>query len=74
MKYISRLILTEQEAKDNIHDYEISCCQYGDSRPAHWNIMTDQEKIDFIYNEAFWFQSVNTGIDVTDVLRSVEIT
>lgn len=73
MKYISRLILTEQEAKDHISDYEIYCRQYGDSRPEQWDIMTDQEKIDFIHNQTIWFQSTNAGIDVTDVLRSVEI-
>lgn len=73
MKYISRLLLTEQEAKDHISDYENSCRQYGDSRPAQWNIMTDQEKIDFMHFEGFWFVDQNAGIDVVDVLRSVEI-
>lgn len=73
MKYISRLILTEQEAKDHISDYENYCRQYEDSRPCYWNSMTDQEKIDFIFNTDYWFQNNVAGIDVVDVLRSVEI-
>ena len=78
MRYVSRLILTEEEAKDNIHDYEVSVRdwvkqRHEDPRPAQWNILTDQEKIYFMYFEGFWFVDQNAGIDVVDVLRSVEI-
>ena len=51
MKYVGRLILiTEQEAKDNIHDYENSCKTLGNRLPWYWDIMTDQEKIDHMCN------------------------
>lgn len=75
MKYISHLILTEQEAKDHIFGYENECknqCR-EDPRPYYWNSMTDQEKIDFIFNTDYWFQNNAAGIDVVDVLRSVEV-
>lgn len=78
MKYISRLILTEQEVKDNIHDYEVNVRDWikrghEDPRPAQWNILTDQEKIEFMCFETFWFADQNAGIDVTDVIHSIEI-